>query len=151
VPVGLINVLLVATKELYMCETNGINHLGLSVLDLDKSVSFFVDGLGWEESGRDNSYPRSAVSDGKVRLTLWQVDRNLDVQHFHRRKNNIGLHHLALEVTSEEKLNEVHAKLTSNPEVSIEFEPELVGSGPRKHMMCNEPGGIRIEFIWLGN
>lgn len=133
-----------------MSDTNGLNHLGLSVLDLDKTVSFFVDGLGWEESGRDDTYPRSAVSDGKVRLTLWQVDHELDVQGFHRRKN-IGLHHLALEVSSEEKLNELHAKLSSRSEVSIEFEPELVGSGPRKHMMCNEPGGIRIEFIWPGN
>ena len=133
-----------------MSETNGINHLGLSVFDLNKSVSFFVDCLGWEESGRDNTYPRSAVSDGHVRLTLWQVDHDLEVQPFHRRKN-IGLHHLALEVSSEAKLNELHAKLVSSPQVSIEFEPQLVGSGPRKHMMCNEPGGIRIEFIWLGN
>ena len=133
-----------------MSETNGINHLGLSVLDLDKSVSFFVDHLGWEESGRDTSYPRSAVSDGQIRLTLWQVDHSLDIQNFNRRKN-VGLHHLALEVISEEKLTELLAKLKSNPEVSIEFEPELVGSGPRKHMMCKEPGGIRIEFIWPGN
>jgi catechol 2,3-dioxygenase-like lactoylglutathione lyase family enzyme len=133
-----------------MIYTNGVNHLGLSVLDLDKSVSFFVDNLGWEESGRDETYPRSAVSDGKVKLTLWQVDHNLDIQPFHRRQN-IGLHHLALEVSSDEMLHEVHSKLASNPSVSIEFEPELVGSGPRKHMMCSEPGGIRIEFIWPGN
>ena len=133
-----------------MSETNGINHLGLSVLDLDKSVSFFVDNLGWEEFGRDNGYPRSAVSDGKVMLTLWQVDHSLDVQKFHRRRN-IGLHHLALEVVSEEKLNEIYTRLVSNAEVSIEFKPELVGTGPRKHMMCNEPGGIRVEFIWPGN
>jgi len=63
----------------------------------------------------------------------------------------MGLHHLALEVFSEEKLNELHAKLSSRTDVQIEFEPELVGSGPRKHMMCNEPSGIRIEFIWPGN
>jgi catechol 2,3-dioxygenase-like lactoylglutathione lyase family enzyme len=133
-----------------MSDTNGINHLGLSVFDLEKSVSFFVESLGWEESGRDESYPRSAVSDGIVRLTLWQVDHDLDIQRFQRRKN-VGLHHLALEVSSEEKLSEVHRKLAANPDVSIEFEPELVGSGPRKHMMCSEPGGIRIEFIWPGN
>ena len=75
-----------------MSDTNGVNHIGLSVFDLDKSVSFFVDQLGWEESGRDETYPKSAVSDGQVRLTLWQVDHNLDIQPFDRRKN-IGLHH----------------------------------------------------------
>lgn len=132
-----------------MSETNGLNHLGLAVADLDKSVAFFVKNLGWEESGRDDSYPRSAVSDGKVRLTLWQVDNSLDIQPFHRRKN-IGLHHLALEVISEEKLNEIYTKLSQVGDVTIEFSPEPVGSGPRKHMMCNEPGGIRVEFIWPG-
>jgi len=133
-----------------MSDTNGLNHLGLAVADLDSSVAFFVEHLGWEESGRDNSYPRSAVSDGKIRLTLWQVDKSLNVQAFHRRKN-IGLHHLALEVTSEEKLNEIYSKLSNVEDVTIEFSPELVGSGPRKHMMCSEPGGIRVEFIWPGN
>ena len=54
-----------------MSDTNGVNHIGLSVFDLDKSVSFFVDQLGWEEPGRDETYPRLAVSDGQVRLTLW--------------------------------------------------------------------------------
>ena len=103
-----------------MSDTNGVNHIALSVFDLDKSVSFFVDQLGWEESGRDETYPRSAVSDGQVRLTLWQVDHNLDIQPFDRRQN-IGLHHLALEVSSEEMLHKVHSKLASNPSISIEF------------------------------
>ncbi|WP_202906893.1 hypothetical protein [Vibrio mexicanus] len=57
-----------------MSETIGLNHLGLSVSDLEASKSLFVDTLGWKESGYDASYPRTAVSDGKLRLTLWQVD-----------------------------------------------------------------------------
>ena len=85
--------------------TQGINHLGLSVKNLDQTVSFFVDCLGWEESGRDDIYPRSAVSDGVSRLTLWEVDHNLEVNEFHFRKN-IGIHHLALAVQSEKILNE---------------------------------------------
>jgi catechol 2,3-dioxygenase-like lactoylglutathione lyase family enzyme len=114
-----------------MSDTAGINHLGLSVQDLDKTVEFFVKMLGWEESGRDNSYPRTAVTDGKLKLTLWQVDHSLDIQAFNRRRN-IGLHHIALEVESEQKLNVLCAKLTDEPDVEIEFAPELVGSGPRK-------------------
>ena len=132
-----------------MPETRGINHLGLSVKDLDLTVRFFVDCLGWEESGRDESYPRSAVSDGVVRLTLWQVDHALEVGEFHRRRN-IGLHHLALEVDTEETLHALAAKVSAHPGVAIEFMPEPLGGGPRQHMMCNEPGGIRLEFIWPG-
>ena len=129
--------------------TSGLNHLGLSVADLDSSVSFFVDCLGWEESGRDDSYPRSAVSDGKTRLTLWQVDHTGPVHSFDRR-HNVGLHHVALEVASESVLNEISNRVQDYPGATVEFPPELVGNGPRKHMMCYEPGGNRVEFIWSG-
>lgn len=131
------------------CKTRGINHLGLSVRDLNQTVAFFVDCLGWEESGRDDSYPRSAVSDGNIRLTLWEVDHMLDVNAFHFRQN-VGLHHFALELETEAELNAIAERVQDFPGVSIEFMPELVGQGPRKHMIFNEPGGIRIEFIWPG-
>ncbi len=133
-----------------MAVTKGMNHLGLAVRDLRQTTSFFVDQLGWTESGYDESYPRTSVTDGVVRLTLWQVDYSLDNQGFDRRKN-IGLHHLALEVESENQLNDIYQKLKKSDGVNIEFSPELVGLGPRKHMMCYEPGGIRVEFIWTGD
>jgi len=132
-----------------MPETQGLNHLGLAVRDLSATRAFFIDLLGWTESGYDAAYPRTAVSDGVVRLTLWQVDHANEVVGFDRRKN-IGLHHVALEVESEAKLNALFEKVVAYPGVNVEFAPELVGKGPRKHMMCNEPGGIRIEFIWQG-
>ena len=129
-----------------MSDTAGLNHLGLSVRNLDETRNFFVDVLGWAESGRDDSYPRTAVSDGTLRLTLWQVDHELDVQPFHRRRN-IGLHHLAIEVATERKLNELAERVKAAQGVEIEFMPELVGAGPRKHMMFAEPGGIQLELI----
>ncbi len=78
--------------------------MGLAVKDLAASTRFFVELLGWTESGRDESYPRTVVSDGVVRLTLWQVDSGCELNAFDRRRN-IGLHHLALEVRSEEQIN----------------------------------------------
>ena len=133
-----------------MHKTQGINHLGLSVRNLDQTVAFFTDCLGWEESGRDDSYPRSAVGDGNIRLTLWEVDHALEVNEFHFRQN-VGLHHFALEVASEAELDEISERVSTYPGVNVEFMPEPVGGGPRKHMIFNEPGGIRIEFIWPGN
>ncbi|NQZ51095.1 MAG: VOC family protein [Moritella sp.] len=132
-----------------MPDTSGINHLGLAVLNLESSRAFFVELLGWSESGFDASYPRTAVSDGKLKLTLWQVDNSLQTESFDRRKN-IGLHHLALEVETEEGLMSLHQKALQFKGVKVEFAPELIGNGPRKHMMCYEPGGIRIEFTWPG-
>ena len=46
-----------------MADTAGINHLGLAVKNLDDSKAFFIEGLGWTESGLDPTYPRTAVSD----------------------------------------------------------------------------------------
>ncbi|MDF1720752.1 MAG: VOC family protein [Minwuia sp.] len=132
-----------------MSQTVGLNHLGLSVRDLDATTDFFTRVLGWEELARDDSYPRNAVTDGKLRLTLWQVDHANDVIDFDRRAN-IGLHHLAIEVETEAVLNALAGKVRNWPGVKIEFLPELVGAGPRKHMMFQEPGGIRLELIWPG-
>lgn len=132
-----------------MPETEGLNHLGLAVDDLEATTGFFTECLGWQESGRDESYPRTAVSDGSIRLTLWQVDKSLAVEPFHRRKN-VGLHHLAITVPTEIALNDLSERVASWKGVEVEFMPELVGKGPRKHMMFNEPSGIRLEFIWSG-
>lgn len=68
---------------------------------------------------------------------------------FHYRKNT-GLHHLALAVQSEEVLNTASLKIKKHSGVKIEFMPELLGDGPRKHMIFYEPGGIRLELIWSG-
>jgi len=132
-----------------MIQTQGINHLGLAVNDLKASTAFFVNFLGWQESGFDASYPRTAVTDGVVKLTLWQVDATLDVVNFDRRKN-VGLHHLALTLPSKEVLMALYEKAKIYVGINIEFAPELLGEGPRMHMMCFEPSGIRIEFIWSG-
>ena len=105
--------------------------------------------MGWEDLGRDDSYPRSTVSDGKLRLTLWQVDQDEGMTAFDRRKN-VGLHHVAIEVASKDALFELARDVAAWPGVSMEFPPELLGTGPRMHTMFAEPGGIRLELIWPG-
>ena len=132
-----------------MSKTHGINHLGLSVRSLDETTAFFIEVLGWKELARDNSYPRNSVTDGNLRLTLWEVDHSKDIGSFDRRAN-VGLHHLAIEVSTEEALDQLSKNIRDWRGVEIEFMPELVGSGPRKHMMFCEPGGIRLELIWPG-
>lgn len=127
--------------------TKGINHLGLTVRDLDRTTAFFTDVLGWKLLARDDAYPRTTVSDGTARFTLWQADQSRPMTAFDR-KSNIGLHHVALEIGSEEELNELAGRIRNWPGITIEFEPEPLGGGPRKHMMFYEPGGIRLEIIW---
>ena len=62
------------------------------------------------------------------------------------RTNVIGLHHLALTVASD-SLDTLYERLQGTTDVSIEFAPEPLGDMPVRHMMCNIPGGIRVEFL----
>jgi len=127
--------------------TDGPHHIGLTVSNLEKSAGFFIELLGWEEVKRNEEYPSIFVSDGQIMITLWAVKDSPEIA-FNRRAN-VGLHHLALQVSSEEALNKIHQQLTEK-HMDIEFAPELLGNGPAKHMMCFDPSGIRVEFIWLG-
>lgn len=129
--------------------TRGVHHIGLTVPDLHASAAFFTSLLGWQEVRRDDSYPAIFVSDGSIMLTLWQT-RSATPSAFDKDRNT-GLHHLALKVDSEQTLEEVHRIMQGVAGVAIEFAPELLRDGPAKHMMCFEPSGIRVEFIWPGS
>jgi len=126
--------------------TTGAHHIGLTVSKLDESAEFFVNILGWTEVRRDPGYPAIFVTDGVIMITLWQAKTEAPKK-FDRREN-IGLHHLALSVESPDALDAIHEKLKQH-DITIEFSPELLRDGPAKHMMCNEPSGIRVEFICI--
>lgn len=128
--------------------TKGIHHIGITVSKLEESASFFTTLLGWKEVKRKNDYPAIFVSDGSILITLWK-NKEEPVTEFNKNRN-IGLHHVALKVDSEADLLSLHEKLVAN-NIKIEFSPELLGDGPAKHMMCFEPGGVRVEFIWPGS
>ena len=126
--------------------TQGVHHVGLTVTDLDASCAFFTGLLGWEKVGGNPDYPAVFVSDGSIMLTLWQAKEPQSAKPFDK-NNNVGLHHLAIRVADLGTLNKIHQKLAAAENVVIEFAPEPLRNGPAMHMMCYEPGGIRIEFI----
>lgn len=125
--------------------TNGPHHIGLTVSKLEQTAAFFTEILGWKEVKRNEEYPAIFVSDGHIMLTLWAVKETPEVSF--NRKSNVGLHHLALQVSSEAVLDQIYQRLMDN-QIEIEFSPEPLNNGPTKHMMCLEPSGIRVEFIW---
>lgn len=127
--------------------TTGLNHLGLTVKNLQASTDFFIKTLGWRKAGGYPDYPSVFVTDGELFLTLWQTKNTNLVVPFDR-ENNVGLHHLALSVASEGMLHELHRRFKTVPNLVIEFSPELNGKGPTIHMMIREPSGNRIEFAY---
>jgi len=126
--------------------TLGIDHLGLTVPDLDKSVSFFTDCLGWKEVGGKPDYPSKFISDGSSVLTIWQAQTDAPVTF--DRKTNVGLHHLALKLASEDALDDAFTKIKNWPDVNVECSPEFSGAGPKVHFFINEPGSNRLEFAY---
>ncbi len=126
--------------------TEGIHHLGLTVSDIAAARTFFVDQLGFTQVGEKPDYPAVFVSDGTVMITLWQVREPLTAQPFDRHRC-VGLHHVALRVPNEAALAQLYERLRARSDVSIEFAPEALGQSGAQHMMCNVPGGIRVEFI----
>jgi len=127
--------------------TEGFNHVGLTVTDLTASSDFFTETLGWNKVGENKKYPATFVSDGKMLLTLWQATTPDTAIKFNR-KNNVGLHHLAISAASFEALEEIYQRVKKVKGVVIEFAPELAFGGPGKHMMIREPSGNRLEFIF---
>lgn len=128
-----------------MSMTLGVDHLGLTVRDLEASRLFFTDCLGWEQFGGNPGYPAAYVTDGHAKLTLWQ--QLGDGADFDRRAN-IGLHHTALKVPDESTLKVLFEQVKDWSGVQVEFAPERSGKGPKVHFMILEPGGTRLEFSY---
>ena len=126
--------------------TLGLNHIGLAVSDLEASTAFFIDTLGFRAAGGDPEYPSNFVFNGEIFVTLWQVTDPETAVQFDR-KNNVGLHHMAITVRDLTALHELHRKFQEHPNVEIEFGPEFLGNGPTTHMMIRDPSGLRLEFI----
>ena len=127
--------------------TCGVDHVGLSVRDLESTRRFFCDCLGWRVVGERAEYPAAFVSDGHQIVTLWQVEAPDRAIAFDRRAN-VGLHHLALAVADRAGLDALYERVASWPGVVVEFAPELSGKGPKLHFIVREPSGIRIEFAF---
>ncbi|SLN31209.1 VOC family protein [Oceanibacterium hippocampi] len=129
--------------------TRGAHHIGLTVPDLAGARAFFIDLLGFRQVGEKPDYPAVFVTDGSTMITLWQAADPASAVPFDRR-NNVGLHHLALKVEDAAALDTLHGRLADSAGVVIEFAPEPLGGGATRHMMCAIPGGIRLEFIAPG-
>jgi catechol 2,3-dioxygenase-like lactoylglutathione lyase family enzyme len=125
--------------------TLGIDHLGLTVRDLEACLAFFTDCLGWSQVGGNPDYPAAYITDGHGKLTLWQQQsQGADFD----RRANIGLHHFALKVADRDTLDALFDRVRDWPGVEVEFAPELSGKGPKVHFMIVEPGGTRLEVAY---
>ena len=50
--------------------TRGVHHVGLTVVDIQQTASFFSEALGFAQVGERPNYPAVFLSDGTVMLTV---------------------------------------------------------------------------------
>jgi lactoylglutathione lyase len=119
-------------------------HLGLNVTDLDRSVAFYRDVLGFgliAEGKEDDRRYAFLGADGHLVLTLWQqAQQPYDSE-------RAGLHHLALEADSIEQVREYETALRAYGADfaydGVVAHSEGAGSGG---IFFHDPDGTRLEI-----
>ncbi|MGP4012341.1 VOC family protein [Streptomyces sp. 4N124] len=119
-------------------------HLGLNVTDLDRSLAFYRDVLGFgliAEGKEDDRRYAFLGTDGHLVLTLWQqAQQPYDSE-------RAGLHHLAFEADSIEQVREYEAALRA---YGVDFAYDGVvahGEGAASGgIFFHDPDGTRLEI-----
>ena len=119
-------------------------HIGLNVTDLDRSLAFYRDVLGFTPlaEGKEEGRRYAFLGDGEnLVLTLWQ---QAEQPYASRRA---GLHHLALEADTIEKVREYEEALRA---YGVDFAYEGVvahreGSASGG-IFFHDPDGTRLEI-----
>ncbi|MEV2195590.1 VOC family protein [Streptomyces phaeochromogenes] len=121
-----------------------LGHTGLNVTDLDRSLAFYRDVLGFtvivEGKEEDRRYAFLG-EDGRPVLTLWQ-----QADHGYA-ATGAGLHHLALEVDTVEQVRAYETALRAH---GVEFAHEGVVAhregAASGGIFFHDPDGTRLEI-----
>ncbi|WP_412077989.1 VOC family protein [Streptomyces xanthophaeus] len=119
-------------------------HVGLNVADLERSLAFYRDVLGFQPLAEGKEEGRRFAllgQDGELVLALWQqADGSYAPA-------AAGLHHLALSAGAIEEVREYEARLR---ELGVEFAYDGVvahGEGAASGgIFFHDPDGIRLEI-----
>jgi catechol-2,3-dioxygenase len=122
-----------------------LNHAVLYVRDVDRSVTFYTEALGFRVvtgmAGRA-AFLQAEGSSNDHDLGLFAMgDRAGDTQ---AGRTTVGLYHLAWEVDTLAELQRIQGVLTANG--------SLVGAsdhGSTKALYAHDPDGIEFEVSWL--
>ncbi|GHH92603.1 VOC family protein [Streptomyces capillispiralis] len=119
-------------------------HTGLNVTDLDRSLAFYRDVLGFAPIGEGKEEGRryAFLGDGeRLVLTLWQqADEPYD-------GTRSGLHHLAFEVDSIERVREYESALRAHGTAFAYDGVVAHGEGAASGgIFFRDPDGTRLEI-----
>jgi catechol 2,3-dioxygenase-like lactoylglutathione lyase family enzyme len=126
-----------------------LNHAVLYVRDLDETVRFYTDVLGFARIGemtpegfRGAAFLRAPGSTNDHDLGLFEIGAAAGPSAAGR--GTVGLYHLAWEVDTLDELEATAARLTAAG--------ALVGAsdhGTTKSLYGQDPNGIEFEIVWI--
>jgi lactoylglutathione lyase len=141
------------------------SHFGVCVSDLDRSLRFYCDALGFEkaeshvigqEFARLMDLPDVAVTSqfirkGATAIELLAFTEPAPFGNGERRAvNQLGLTHLSFRVGDVEataaKVVEMGGAIVEASRTTIDF-----GGTPLQFVYCTDPDGVRIELMDLGS
>jgi lactoylglutathione lyase len=143
-------------------EVHRVSHVGICVSDIDRSLQFYRDGLGFELMSKyeiDKAFGRVMELDDMVGGKTWMIGRDgMTIEFLHydsppvegdanrRRMNERGFTHLCVYV---DDVDAVAARLVelggavydvTRTEVNVD---DIKGNW----VYCTDPDGVRIELI----
>jgi catechol 2,3-dioxygenase-like lactoylglutathione lyase family enzyme len=134
-----------------------IGHVGIAVRDLDRSVKFYCDVLGFKLTERFE-YPEDEVGHGTTVqagafIRCGATHHALSIFSFKRGVADsdgdspaFGLHHIAFELPTPEQLLEMFREVK---EQGVEiFSARCGGPGNQPRFYIHDPDGNLLEFYW---
>mgnify|MGYP006106845223 CR=1 FL=1 len=139
-----------------------ISHCGLCISNLEKSLEFYCDGLGFEQGVRldiGNEFQRALEVEGNVSLTSFFISKdgfNIELLHYaspevhgepSKSRNQLGLTHISLNV---DDVDAVGAKLVELGGTRLEgtmTEVKNADGSILKLGFFTDPDGTRIELM----
>ncbi len=139
-------------------------HVGLCVSDLNRSIRFYRDGLGFEEAGGleiSGEPTASLVEISDLELRAVYLDRDglrIELLHYPspgsvgvaeaRPMNQLGLTHMAVRV---ENLDDAIAKLTALGGTALEHTRIRDPEYNSEIIYLTDPDGTRLELVQVPN
>ena len=143
-----------------MSSAHSFSHLGICVSDLDASLHFYCDGLGFEQGEAfpiDDTFSGALEVGGDVVLTsqfIRKGELSIELLHFSspsatgepsRRRNQLGLTHLSFTV---DDVDAAAAELVAAGGTEL-ASTRTTGDGIDL-VFLSDPDGVRIELMRMG-
>ena len=135
----------------------GFRHTGIVVSNIKKSLNFYQEILGLEiivDIREDNSYINNVCNINISNARTIKLGKNglifLELLYFNPtsigskyKLNDIGCSHIAFGVNN---INDCYKKLLNN-KIIVLSEPKLSPNKFAKIVFCEDPDGVKIEFV----